>query len=81
MKIIKFEQENCNPCTMVSNFLDSADVEYETIDAKQQPKDSSKYGIMSVPVTILLDNDDNEVSRVIGYVPAKLQDIIDQYNS
>jgi thioredoxin 1 len=81
MKIIKFEQEKCNPCTMVSNFLDATGVEYETIDAKQNPKESSKFGIMSVPVTILLDGNGNELSRVVGYAPTKLQEIIDQYNN
>lgn len=35
MKIIKLEQPNCNPCKMVSNYLNEVGVEYETVDVTQ----------------------------------------------
>ena len=78
MKLIKVEQPNCNPCKMVSNFLNSQNVTYEVVDATEQPEVASQYGIMSVPVTILLDDNGNEVARSNGFKPDELENLISQ---
>ncbi|AEB23544.1 SPbeta phage thiol disulfide oxidoreductase [Bacillus amyloliquefaciens TA208] len=38
MRLIKLEQPNCNPCKMVSNYLNDAGVKYETVDVIQKPE-------------------------------------------
>ena len=34
-KLIKFEKDGCNPCNMVSAWLDERNVEYEKISKKR----------------------------------------------
>ena len=80
MKIIKLEKPSCNPCTMVSNFLNSQSVDFEAFDVTENPEVGATYGVMSVPVTILLDDQGNEVKRVIGFNPDGLQEIISELN-
>jgi thioredoxin 1 len=76
MKIIKLEQPNCKPCMEVSSFLDSMGVEYKAINILEEPNIAAQYGIMSAPVTILLDDDGNEIQRVVGMNRNELQEMI-----
>ncbi|MDE5154295.1 thioredoxin domain-containing protein [Bacillus amyloliquefaciens] len=75
MRLIKLEQPNCNPCKMVSNYLNNAGVEYETVDVTQKPEVAAQYEVMGVPVTILL-NEQEEVKRSVGFKPDDLDDLI-----
>lgn len=75
-KIIKFEQPNCSPCKMVSQHLEMHGVEYEAVDAFDNAELSAQFGVMSVPVTVLVDDSGSEIKRSIGYKPAELDDII-----
>lgn len=77
-KLIKIYKQNCNPCTMVSGFLDSKEVPYEEFDVMENTDLAVKYGIMTVPVTILLDDEGNEVSRSTGFKPPELEGLISQ---
>jgi thioredoxin 1 len=76
MKLIKFEKENCSACTMVQNFLDANDVTAEKINPFENPKLAANFMISSVPVTILLDEEGNEVQRSRGFNPDELESII-----
>lgn len=76
MKLLKFEKDNCPACTTVENYLNSKNIKSEKVNPFENPKLAVKYGIMSVPVTILLDNDGNEVKRTIGFKQNELEDII-----
>jgi thioredoxin 1 len=75
MTIIKFQQPNCVPCKSVSDFLDGK-VEYKTIDAFENPDICMSFGIMSVPVVILLNDEGKEIKRSNGYKPTELTEII-----
>lgn len=77
-KLIKFEQNLCAPCQMVSQFLDSKNVDYDVINVENNPDIAGEYGIMSVPVTILLDDNGNEVRRSQGFKPNELEELISQ---
>jgi len=77
MKIIKLEQPNCRNCGFVENFLNDNGVEYESIDVMQNTDVAMEYGIMSTPVTILLDNEGKEVKRSNGYNPGELEEMIE----
>jgi thioredoxin 1 len=76
MKLIKFEKENCAACLMVQNFLDTNDVSVEKINPFENPKLAANFMISSVPVTILLDDEGNELQRSRGFNPDELESII-----
>ncbi|MDF4194897.1 MULTISPECIES: thioredoxin family protein [Bacillus] len=76
MRLIKLEQPNCNPCKMVSNYLNKAGVEYETVDVTQKPEVAAQFGVMGVPVTFLLNEQGEEVKRSIGFKPNELDELL-----
>ncbi|MEC2153254.1 thioredoxin domain-containing protein [Bacillus velezensis] len=76
MRLIKLEQPNCNPCKMVTNYLNDAGVEYEAVDVTQNPEVAAQYGVMGVPVTILLNEQGEEVKRSIGFKPEELDELL-----
>ncbi|MCY9084374.1 thioredoxin domain-containing protein [Bacillus inaquosorum] len=76
MRLIKLEQPNCNPCKMVSNYLEQANIQFETVDVTQEPEVAARFGVMGVPVTILLSGQGEEVKRSIGFKPDELDALI-----
>lgn len=78
MKLIKFEKHNCPGCVLVGNYLDDQSIKYDSINAEENPDLAGEYGIMSTPVTILLDDEGNEVKRSIGFKPDDLEVMISQ---
>ncbi|MED1818933.1 thioredoxin domain-containing protein [Bacillus subtilis] len=76
MRLIKLEQSNCNPCKMVSNYLEQADIQFETVDVTQEPDVASRFGVMGVPVTILLNDQGEEVNRSVGFKPNELDELL-----
>ena len=73
-KIIKFEKNDCNPCAMVSEFLDRKGVEYERINAFDNPEMAMKFKVRTVPTVILMEND-AEVKRVMGFKMEELNEM------
>jgi thioredoxin 1 len=63
---------------MVTNYLQNKGIDVENINAFDDPDKASEFGIMSVPVVILLDDDGNEITRSIGFKPNELDEIIQQ---
>ncbi|MGG0773838.1 thioredoxin domain-containing protein [Bacillus rugosus] len=76
MKLIKLEQPNCNPCKMVSNYLEESNIQFETVDVTQEPEVAARFGVMGVPVTILLSDQGEEVKRSIGFKPHELDELL-----
>ncbi|MER1274806.1 thioredoxin domain-containing protein [Bacillus velezensis] len=76
MRLIKLEQPNCNPCKMVSNYLNEVGVKYETVDVTQKPEVAAQFEVMGVPVTILLNEQGEEVKRSIGFKPNELDELL-----
>lgn len=74
--LLKLYQPSCRPCQMVSQFLESHNVKHEAINVLENTDVAVKYGIMSTPVTILLDDEGNEIQRVIGFKPQELEEMI-----
>ncbi|TVY09839.1 glutaredoxin family protein [Paenibacillus cremeus] len=74
MKLLKFQQPNCAPCTQVSEYLDNKNIKYEKINVWDDPEQASNYGIMSVPVVILLSSDGVEIRRSVGFKPQELNE-------
>lgn len=73
MKVLKFYADYCAPCKAVGLNLKNADlpVEIMEIDAEDNEDMVREYGIRSVPVTILLDDNGKEVKRWIGVFDVK----------
>ena len=74
-RIIKFEKDDCNPCNMVSEYLDRKGVTYETINPFNQPELAMQFRVRSVPTVILLEQE-QELSRVIGFKPEELSALL-----
>ena len=84
MEIIKFSAEWCGPCKAYKNIFDKVVSEYSNISVIEADvdKDDSitvKYGIRSVPTTIIAKND-VELDRITGLILDKeLKTCIDKY--
>ncbi|WP_163113990.1 thioredoxin family protein [Bacillus velezensis] len=76
MRLIKLEQPNCNSCKIVSNYLNEAGAEYKIVDVTQKPEVAAQYEVMGVPVTILLNEQGEEVKRSIGFKPDELDKLV-----
>lgn len=69
MKIQLFTTATCNPCKKVKEYLTSETFQgigVEVIDVKQQPEYIEKYKIQSVPLVVVLDDEDIEVVTLHG---------------
>ena len=78
MMIIKFEKDNCTPCTLVSSYLDTFSIEYEKINPFNNPELAVKYKVRSVPTVILIEQG-QELERVIGFKEEELKNLINKY--
>lgn len=56
----------CVYCHALLDWLDHQNVKYEEADAVTSPE-AIDLGISSVPTTLFLDNEGNEVNRIIGF--------------
>lgn len=74
-KVIKFEKEDCAPCNMVSQYLDSKGVAYETVNPFENPELAMRFKVRSVPTVIVTDQD-AEVKRIVGFKPEELSLLI-----
>lgn len=78
-KLIKFETPGCRYCQMVENYLNENGIKSEKINPLDNPDSAVKYNIgMSVPVTILVDDNDNEIARSNGFNEEELEGLIAQ---
>lgn len=50
---------------------DRADVKFEKVDATEDVDEANKYGVRSVPSTIVLDDDGSVVSKFDGLTEAE----------
>lgn len=67
MKVIKIGAEWCTPCKVLDKALDKFDgCEVVKYDAEEDEEIVDKYKIRNIPVTILLDDNDEEIKRWVG---------------
>ncbi len=69
MEILVFGASYCAPCKKNKQLLNDSDIEYTYIDAEENDDLCVRYGIRSVPTTILIQNG-SEVDRCVGVVSA-----------
>ena len=77
-KLIKFEKDNCKPCEFVTQYLNDKGVEFEAINAYNDPMRASKMKVRSVPTLMLLDAEGNEIKRIVGYNPQEIDLLIEE---
>lgn len=66
MNILLLTQNGCGPCDLVKNYLHVKNVDHFVVNVSENPEAVGQYEIMSTPVVILRDDNDNEISRVNG---------------
>lgn len=70
--LVDFYAEWCGPCKMAAPVLEELSEEYKNkisivkVDVDKHPNLSQKYGVMSIPTTIMIKNGE-EVERHIGF--------------
>lgn len=74
-QLIQFSTPSCGQCPQQEEILrtlatDRSDVEFEKIDATEAPDEANKYGVRSVPSTVLLDEDGSVVQKFDGLTQA-----------
>ena len=74
-KLIKFEKNDCNPCAMVSEFLDKKGVSYERVNAFDNPEMAMKYRVRTVPTVVLVDGE-TEIKRSMGFKVEELNELL-----
>lgn len=78
MNILLLTQNGCGPCDLVKNYLNGKNVDHVVVNVSEKPEAVGQYEIMSTPVVILRDDNDNEISRVSGLRFDDLDAIIGQ---
>ena len=78
MKLVLLTQPNCSGCELLKQKLDREGLleKTEKVDVSIDRKAIEKYAIMSTPV-LVLEDEDSEVTRIIGYTPKQEQDVDD----
>lgn len=69
-QLLYFTSKLCSPCKGLTPIMDELSQSYNVtkIDVQEQPTITRRYGVRSVPTTVLLE-DGEEVERVIGVRP------------
>ena len=67
MKIVKIGAEWCGPCRALDKQLENFNrCEVVRYDVDENETIADEYNIRNIPVTILFDDNDNEIKRWVG---------------
>lgn len=67
MEILKFETKTCMPCKFVDSMLQANGLSVDRkIDIEEDEATRVKYDVMKAPTVMLIDDEGNEVKRVMG---------------
>ena len=73
LELLDFWAEWCQPCKLMAPVLEEVKNEYagklavKEINVDEEPAESQKFGVMSIPTYILM-KDGKEVDRLVGAV-------------
>lgn len=62
---------------MAKEYLDNAEVDYETVNMSVQPEYIEKYDVTAAPTILLLD-DGEVIAKSTGFDPEVLETLIEQ---
>lgn len=78
MKILKFYTETCMNCRMLGKVLSKMNIEVEDINANENLELVDKYEVCTTPTLVFLDENNEEVSKIVGpTTQSKIQEILD----
>jgi len=88
-KVIKLSAPWCGQCRSYANTFHTVsemeefkNISFEEMDIEESDENEAfayKYGVRSLPTTLILDENDNEITKVVGNVPINtLVDTISQ---
>ena len=80
MKILKFSSDYCMACKNLAKQLENTDlpiINYN-VDTDEAEPLIDKYNIRNVPVLVFIDDNGNELKRIVGAVSKQV--VIDTYN-
>jgi thioredoxin 1 len=80
-KILYFTAEWCGPCKMLKPKIQAIanQVPISFIDVDTNPQTSQKYNVRNIPCVILIDENGNELGKLIGS-NVSAQSVINLYN-
>lgn len=72
MKVLKFYADWCGPCKALSQVIknagDKVTIPVESVNIDENIMLSQQFGIRSVPVMVLVDDQENEIKRQVGLI-------------
>ena len=71
MKVLDFYADWCGPCQMLKPILEEVEkehpeVEFVKINIDEQQEIAEKYGVMSIPTLVFLNDDDEIIETFVG---------------
>lgn len=66
MKLLKFYADWCGPCKQQSKLLNDFPIEVQSINIEEEEELTEKYNVKNLPTLILLDDNNNELTRFHG---------------
>ncbi len=71
MKVLDFYADWCGPCQMMKPILEEVEkehpeVEFEAINVDENQELAEKYGVMSIPTLIVVDDEDKIRETLVG---------------
>lgn len=74
-RLIQFSTPSCGQCPQQAEILQSladnrSDVEFQKLDATVATAEANKYGVRSVPSTLVVDDEGSVVSKFDGLTQA-----------
>jgi thioredoxin 1 len=66
MKLLKFYADWCGPCKQQSKLLNDFPIEVQSINIEEEEELTEKYNVKNLPTLILLDDNNNELTRFYG---------------
>ena len=71
MKVIDFYADWCGPCQMMKPVLEEVEkehpeVKFEAINVDENQELAEKYGVMSIPTLIVVDDEDKIRETLVG---------------
>lgn len=72
-----FSIPNCVPCLQTKTYLHAHGVEFEEIDATEDPEQALAYRVSAAPTIIILNEAGEVVDRFSGYSKERLAKLIE----